>query len=54
MLERPLTFRELLERLEERPPLVLLRKIVRIDVDKRFGFIRSPGRRDTFFHAHLC
>jgi hypothetical protein len=45
-------FRRFLERLVKEPErLVLVGVIVRIDADRGFGFIRAPGRRDTFFNS---
>jgi CheY-like chemotaxis protein/cold shock CspA family protein len=45
------TFKELLERFEGSPPLVLTGFIASIDLDKKTGFISSAGRSDVFFYA---
>jgi len=51
-MQKPTTLRAFLERLTEEPKrLVLVGDIVRIDTERRFGFIRSPGRPNTFFSS---
>ena len=42
---------EALKRLEGTSPVILAGTIVSINLDRKFGFIQSPGRRDTFFYA---